>query len=462
MEKQRTNSINKFCRRLLTGILSLVLCNSFYAEELTPEHINNLIIIPSTTSELYSDAEIHFEVFVPSTRSYQIDFVKPQNTDNYTYKSVEKVESMTSMEGTNIEMVVVFDNPGDYTLPALNTRIAGKSYKIPFEAINVKVNPAKQKPIILIKLKDGTTFSSSENYNQKPKLTVKAGEKIYFTTQMQYVLQLMNERADLPKDSLFYKTKSIESESKQYHEKDTLGTIFNVSEYCWTPLIPGKVSFPEISMNVTTYTGSKTEVKMSSFYVEVLEADDTEKKSEENPFETAFAIETINTETSEIQRNSITEDQCQKLADLRSKEKHSLFGSAKKDRKNYESTLGLPSSESEFSQPLFYIYLVLTVIMAVVLIILIIKKRRILIIIFSIALVAFGILLIISISRITDSYAISKGCTIQSIPEMKVDSKSELPAGTRVSITAKSSEWIYVELGETCGWCHEDEVIFIK
>ena len=63
MEKQRTNSINKFCRRLLTGILSLVLCNSFYAEELTPEHINNLIIIPSTTSELYSDAEIHFEVF---------------------------------------------------------------------------------------------------------------------------------------------------------------------------------------------------------------------------------------------------------------------------------------------------------------------------------------------------------------------------------------------------------------
>ena len=59
-------------------------------------------------------------------------------------------------------------------------------------------------------------------------------------------------------------------------------------------------------------------------------------------------------------------------------------------------------------------------------------------------------------------YGISKGCTIRSIPETSAKAESRIGEGNRVQITEEAGKWIYVQMGETGGWCFKDEVIFIN
>lgn len=471
MEKQPATSKSEFSRRLLNK-LSLIkpffilffIFSQFYtfADTLTPELIKNLVIIPSSNTELITDVEIKFEVFIPDVDPSRIDFAQPSDTDKYTFKTVRKIASTSSLYGTSIEAWIVFYNDGTFELPPLTTKINGKNYKIPFEEINIGVNPSKQKPVLIITLANGTTITSKDEYSSKPILTVKAGDEIVFTTQMQYALQLVQEKSELPKNSIFKKTKTFEEDNKKYHEKDTIGAIYPVAEYSWIPLVPGKVTFPSIRLSVMTFTGTKTEIKLPQVYVQVLESEEKIKTSNEDYFDLAFELPEQSLETIQTVNNILTEEQCRKLAELRTAERNSLFGPEKKERIEYEKALGLPSSTGEFKLPVFYIYIFFTVVFLVISILFIIRKKIILTILSGSLFVTMAIFTFYGINQVTAKYAISKGCTIQSIPEMKVESKSELPAGTRINITAQSSGWIYVELGETCGWCHEDEVIVIK
>ena len=64
--------------------------------------------------------------------------------------------------------------------------------------------------------------------------------------------------------------------------------------------------------------------------------------------------------------------------------------------------------------------------------------------------------------NINREHAVSMGCTLYSIPEINAESKSELLPGSYVQIKEKNGDWLYVNLGETGGWCKKDNFIIIK
>lgn len=475
MEKQLSTSKSSFFRGLLIksplfkgliflffNLFALSPLSAQSAELLTPEMIGNLVFIPTAGRDFFADTEIKFEVFFPYADTSQISFTKPSDTSTYTFNQVITYDSNSDMLGTHMEAYVTFLQDGNFTLPPVHVKVNRKDYQIPFEMIKIGVNPQNQKPVMIINFNNGTSINSQQNFSEEPIFSVTEGEAINFTTSMQYALQLFQEKSELPKDSLFIKTKSYDEENNQYHDKDTIGSIFPISDYKWTPLVSGLIQFPSIKISVTSYSGNKTEIKFPPFYINVTPSNFAKTADSNEYFDDAFSAVSKTEEPIQMQSVKLTEEQCQKIAELRNKERNSVFNSKMKQRIEYEKSLGLPSTEKEFRIPLFYIYLGLTIIFIGLLIFFIIKRKIFYSIIVGTILVAFSILITYSITKITKSYAISKGCTIQSIPEVKVESKSELPAGTRIIITAKSSGWIYVELGETCGWCHEDEVIIIK
>lgn len=464
MEKRTAATIAKLSRRLLVICSFFFLIQPLSAFGFDSSVVNSLSIIPSNNQDFYCGNSIEFEVFIPNAELSQVDVTKPSDTNNYTVQKVLTSESKTQISGTQLQLWIEFNNPGSYTLNPLTVKIHGKKYKINFENIEVSLNPQKQRPLYMVEFQNGKVFTSQDKASAEPVLTVHAGEKIYFKTKLQYILQFVSEKYDLPKDSLFSRTQVYEEPDENYHEKDTIGKIFPISEFVWTPLTEGLFALPSIRANVISATGTKSEIKLPSIYIEVISAASVITKNEDSAFDDAFAPAPITNEAPKpnIQIIEISQQDCEKLAELRSNEKHSLFGKARKERILLEKELGLPSTQNEFKLTFLFISLALCIIFAIILLIWIIKKRMIYSILTGTILVFLIFSLVYSVVKVHKKYAISKGCTIQSIPEVKVESKSELPAGSRITITEKSSGWIYVELGETCGWCHEDEVILIK
>lgn len=464
MEKLSTASITKFSRRLLTLCFFFFLFQPLSAEKFNSSIIDSLSIIPADKQDFFCGNLIEFEVFIPDAEVSQVEVTKPSDTSNYTIKNIRTSESKTQIQGTQVQLWIEFQNPGSFTLSPLNLKIQNKKYKIIFENVVISLDPHKQRPLYMVEFEDGTIITSQDKSPSNPVLTVHAGEKIIFTTKLQYILQLMSEKYDLPKDSLFSRTQIYEEPDEKYHEKETIGEIFPISKFSWTPLTTGRFQLPSIRANVISATGTKSEIKLPAIFVEVIEANSSEAKQENTAFDDAFLPSPISQETekTQIQAIEITQSDCEKLAELRSAERHSFFGKARKQRIQFEKQLGLPSTQNEFKLPFLFIYLGLCVIFVILLFVLILKKRMIYSILTGIIVISLSISLVYSFVKVNKKYAISKGCTIQSIPEVKVESKSELPAGSRITITEKSSGWIYIELGETCGWCHEDEVILIK
>ena len=103
------------------------------------------------------------------------------------------------------------------------------------------------------------------------------------------------------------------------------------------------------------------------------------------------------------------------------------------------------------------------VILSIVLFIVFLKKKMVLQACISSAALFFGLIFFIFVSvQMVKKYGISTGCKISSIPEKNAKAESSIGAGNRVLITEDAGEWIYIQLGETGGWCKRNEVIFIN
>ena len=75
----------------------------------------------------------------------------------------------------------------------------------------------------------------------------------------------------------------------------------------------------------------------------------------------------------------------------------------------------------------------------------------------------FGIVSIFySVGQRIQVFGICKGCTISSVPEASAEAVSEISAGNLVEIHEKAGKWYYIELGQTGGWCLQDDIILVK
>ena len=453
MEKQRSKSGSKSFGRLLAVILGGIVwlaagSPGVYAQTLTSAMIQAIRLSPVENQDLYVNSDIKFEAQIPYTLPGQIDVSMPDEIANASFKTLRKVESEG---GTKIEIWYSFSREGTYIIPALTLKIKNSRRRISFDPVTVVLNPKDLRPSCVIVTDRG----------QNVPLTVYTGQTIHFKVCLRHATQLFQFSWDIPKDSLFEQTKVYEFTQLTQREKVVSNELIPVSDFEWTPLVSGQMTFPQFKITAISYSGNREEVIVPPIMVTVLKARGTKNDDGNTLFNDAFDASYV--EPDYIGTEAFTADDAVYLAQLRTKEKHSFLFLHKnrKLRAQTEKERGLPYSQKEFA--LMWIYLAAVLVCGVIILFIIFVKRR-----NNAASVGLGIVLICSLSLFiytlvlgTKKYGITTGSQVYSIPESNAGVKSELPCGNRVQIISQSGDWYFIRFGETEGWCLKDGIILI-
>ena len=485
MEKQRIKSGSKSFRRLLKiGFLSALLWQTgswqgAYAQSIiTQAQANALSISPAENQSLYTKSDIKFEVLIPNAQSNSIILQSAPTIPNVTMRTMRKTQEFGENEGTKIEVWFNFEKKGDYKLPPLSLLISNRRRTIPFAPVTITDNPEFLSPRVVLLFPDGVTFYSDEIPGPKDKNFGKAlfdwhkGETISFSVCLQYAVQLVQFNWEIPTESIFTQTKTYDILEIKYREKRYSDELIPVADFEWTSLAEGEKSFPKIKLTATAYNGYRNEINIPDFTINFIPKEEAETDSGEpdifaasfDAFDNAQKISENEMAAGNLHESKISLSECQQLAELRRRERNDILGwkSNISKRTEYEAKIGINTSIAEFYMGAFYFF-ALIVLLSLTLFIIFLKKRMVLAACLSSAALFFGLIFFIFVSvQKVKKYGISTGCKISSIPEENAKAESSIGAGNRVQITEDAGQWIYIQLGETGGWCKRDEVIFIN
>ena len=456
MEKQRKYTESESGRRLLkklfiaAAVFFAAGLQALFGQTLTNAIIRELRIKPVQEQQLAVNTDIKFEVVIPYTLPSQIDVSMPEEAENVQFKTLRKVEAGGNGGGTKIEIWFSFSKTGTYIISPLVVKIKNSRRQIAFMPVKIGINPKEQDPLCLI------VTDSGINKN----ITVAAGQSVKFRVCLQYAVQLVGFTWELPKDSLFVQGKTYDFTEIKQREKNVSDELIPVSDFEWTPLVTGTMDFPKFNIQAIAYNGDKVTVKIPAIKVNVVKARGKNSKDTNSYFSQAFESDFEN--GGEELVVILTAQEAQNIAELRSKERHSLFGKARKQRIEYEKMLALPYTQKEFKIAWIYICSISALALLLLMIIFIRKKKSIIHAAIGIALVCMLVLVIYCVVCGKRKYAVSTGGQICSIPEASASIKSELPVCNRVQILEQSGNWYLVRFGESQGWCTGESLILIN
>ena len=371
MEKQRNKSGRISGRRLLIVLFFFAGFPAF-SQTLTNAMIRDLRISPAQNQQLQVNTDIKFETLIPYILPSQIDVSMPEEAEHMIFKTLRKVESGG---GTKLEIWFSFDKTGTYKPAALVVKIKNSRRQIQFDSVTIGINPKQQQPLCII----ATAQGNNKN------LTVRAGEKIKFSVYLQYAVQLTQFNWEIPKDSLFEQTKTYEFTEIKRREKVVSDELIPISDFEWTPLVPGTRDFPRFTIQAIAYNGDKVSVRIPAITVKVLEGGKTSTTSGTSYFEAAFNTDEVLDEGNNTEE--VTPQAAKLIAELRGKERHSIFGQARKLRVVLEREYNLPYSQKEFKLAWLYLSFLLLAALLVFLIICITKKHHGLVLLLGVVLV---------------------------------------------------------------------------
>ena len=217
-------------------------------------------------------------------------------------------------------------------------------------------------------------------------------------------------------------------------------------------------------MNATGYNGYRSELLLPEILIEFTQGNDDELTVDESDiFSAAFYQEVSSTENE--QNIILTKQDCKTLADLYTREHNEflMYRTARKARIDFEAEHGLVSSVNPiFPTVLLYISLIVIITSCICIIIAARKKHKIRMLLFTTILLIGTALLIYCTVRRHERYGISCGCKIYSIPQENAEAVSEVGSGIRVKILESTEKWLYIEVGESGGWCNLDEICIIR
>lgn len=459
MEIKRTRYTAKSFYGLLVFLLLLFNQQLVFSQQLTRQDFAQLRIKPAENQNLYTDIDIKFEVEIPYVNSSQIEVYSPEEKSNIVFKTLKRTDSYKEIGGTKIEIWFSFEKEGDYQLAPLQLKVQGVAREISYSNVKIQKNPKQLSPIMIIQFNDGTQITSQDQAIQEIYRSVYEGKEVKFTVYFKYGVQLVNFNWEIPKDSIFTQTREYDIVQTKYVDAKQ-DELIPVSDFSWTPLLPGEVKFPLITMAITSKSGYKTELKLPNLLIQVLPKPEEEEIVTEELFEQAFEKEQI--VSPEIKRIELSKEQCTRLAELRIKERRSIFGINRNKRVELEKSYGLPSDIKEFSIIYLFLSLFFVLVCIVVFIYFCIKKKNLYKIIFFILILCFTSLAFFCISKTKTRHGICLGCSIYTIPDESCESKTELQSGSYVNVQEESGHWYFVLLGENGGWCSKDDVILIK
>ncbi len=466
MEKQRNQSVPKSCRRLLNFLIfftaTVFFSQGLFSQTLTAAEISQLSFVPAENQEKFTKTDLKFEVNIPKIKASKIQILSNNLPANVTFKTVRKIQDYEN-EGTKIEIWYSFEKAGNYQLPPLPLMIQNKKRNIKFQKITVTDDPSKQQPKMVVIFDKGFKVTSSDGANPQTAFSARVGEKLKFTVYLQYSAQLVQFTWDLPKDSIFTQTKTFEITEVKYREKNYSHDLIPVAKFEWTGLKTGIQEMPKIKITATGYNGYRNELLLPAVKINFVVGQANQQNSDDKTFSAAFSQNPR--EGGGKKSPEITEEICQKLADLYSQERRAVFNykAIRKERIDLETSLGIPSTTSDdFSMHWLLISIGLAGVFLVFFIICLKKHHFIRILIFGSLLLLAIVSILYSVGVRSHTYGICKGCSISSVPEDSALAVSEIKAGNRVEITEKAGNWYYIELGQIGGWGLKDNIILIK
>lgn len=466
MEKQRIWSEFKCCRRFLIYSTALLIClfssSNLFAARLRYSVIKTLEVLPAEDVN-YTASDVLFTLTLPYVSSNEIQIDQPENLDGIRFKSVRKSQFYTGEGGVNVDMWVNFEEPGDYILPALSVRIYGYAYKIPFRRVHIDENMQKILPRMIFQFEDGREiiFTRGKIF-QKPLIIGEQGTTMTFDVYLQHAVQIVSFNTFVPKNGIF-------SELKRYDisKVNPKGTEYSteyvpVGRFSWTPLASGQQLLPMIQIMATAYNGDRIELKTPELMVQVHKNDVELKKLSVNEKKYDYAFVELSEKDESSQRITVTREDCQRLAFLRTAERHgSPFSSEKKSRINFEKNIGILDSQNE---PLYFdliLSLSITLVFMILAIVFIIFKKMWLSIGAMILFITFMIFAILCGIQLNSSSAVIYNGKIRNVPEDSVEAIQAIDSGSRVKILQKAGSWSFVQFGTTSGWITDDDMIMI-
>ena len=468
MEKQRINTKFKFSYRFLKNVFlftfAVVFSDSVYSQKLNYKIIKTLSVSPINEVN-YTAVECAFSLSIPYVKSAEVQAEIPSLKSGINFISLRRSEYYSDGGGTLVELWFTFAEPGTYKLPSLKIKINERIYYIPFEVVEISEDPKKIQPKLILEFDNGVKIDSSKNKkNTQPVFSVKNGEPLGFSLYLQHAVQVINFDWVVPKNAIF-----TEVERYDYFSSNSRGIEYSdeavpVAKFEWIPLESGSLELPYIRLLTTAYNGNRVELLVPDFKISVQNTNVSLNK--ELTGESIFAYAFVEPKEVKIEKKSfakITYDECNKIAELRSKERMVFpINNVKPERKEYEQSLGIFDGKSEPSVFLFYLFLSLSIILLVVGIILIILKKIPMLIFSTIIFVIFFVFSIISGIRVSKKHGILVEEKIKTIPEDSAESFSSIKGGSRVLILQNAADWVFIQYGNTNGWTLKENVIVIK
>jgi len=365
--------------------------------------------------------------------------------------------------GTAVHLWFTFKDTGPVKMPPLILTVGNKTYYIPFEDIEVYENPALISPVTEIDFESSVKIIKSNDGLTTVK--VNAGEEIIFTVGLKFFVQIISLDWKIPKDSIFQELERYDFNENMNNGREFSTSVTPLIKFKWIPLVEGTYTMPDLSIAATSYSGGRKIVKLPAYILKVAHSRTSYSlKNHSNADEVfEYAFFKIKNDEQKMKDETVLLEDCRKLAQLRSKERHSFFGGdTEKERKTLELKLGLNQKNNETRIPVIILFLGLMFIFISLFIFFILKGHVKLSLSFFCCTLFCAIICCWGGTSLVTDYGIFAGGNITPVPEPNTSSALKVDGGLRVKISEKTGEYYYIETDDVSGWVKKSLVFEIN
>ncbi len=470
MEKQRKIRKFKFTAGLLKKICVLTIFavsgkTCFAQQRLTYSIIQSLLVKPVNNIN-FSATDCAFELKIPYVKSDAVQAQIPDLPSGVNFVSLRRSEysDENKTSGTKIELWLNFAEAKTYRLRSLHVYINSRLYYIQFSPVVISENPRNIMPRLVVTFKNGQELVSQRRGKSvdEASFSAIAGKPIRFTVSLQYAVQIISYSWAVPKNALVRELEQYDITKGTLRSSEFSEEKIPVSTFEWEPLYAGKLSLPDMKIIATSYNGTRIELKLPETLIPVVEEISKAKKTDDAQAYFGYAFASQTTKNKVSANDKLTLVDCQKLAELRAEERHSVpFAKKFHERKDFEQHYGISDGAMEPTYFWLWACVAFLLICAICTIFSAFSRKILGILAFSGAMVIFLVGTIISLVLISRTYAIFKGGNVSPVPEESAAAVSSIESGKRVLIEQKAGDWVFISFGSSGGWVKTDGIIVI-
>lgn len=224
------------------------------------------------------------------------NFSASLNGDNFRFSSMKKEEFFgeDGRRGTIVHFWYNFSAAGLVKIPSIDVTIRGRRQKIAFRSIQVYENPATIRAEIFAdfggSVSGGFGLAGASSFSARK---IPLGEKIVFAVYIRYCVQVLDFKAELPKNSIFKELERYEFLKNPTANHDFNPGAYPLAKFEWQPLSEGEFEIPEITATATNYNGTKEKCTLPKMIFTVVkkggaETERTASQREDSTIAAAF------------------------------------------------------------------------------------------------------------------------------------------------------------------------------